>query len=303
MSDSSKAMRLKAKIRNLAKDKNITAQVILQNYMFEGFLERLSCSKYKNNFILKGGMVIAAIVGLDNRSTMDLDATLRKIHLNEENIRTAISNICAIEIGDGTNFTLDSIGYIRADDIYGGYRVGLTAQFDTIKTPLTMDISTGDIITPQAIKFSFHGIFDQKKKIELWAYNLETIMAEKLETILSRNIFNTRSRDFYDIYILSNTQSFNIGLLREAISATATHRGTEKIITNKQELFNMISKNKDLQDRWLKYQHRFNYASNVTWEKVMIKLALLCDLELNPSIELLTEVKEKAEKHIDVQQD
>jgi predicted nucleotidyltransferase component of viral defense system len=271
-------MSLKARIRNLAKRKNVAAQVLLQNYMFEGFLDRLSRSEYKDKFILKGGMLIAAMVGIDNRSTMDLDTTLRELKLTEENIRTAIVAICAVLADDEVSFRVGSINPIRHDDIYGGYRVALTAVFDTIETPLTIDISTGDVITPEAIIFPLHGMFDEKKKIELWAYNIETVIAEKLETILRRNILNTRPRDFYDIYILVAMQSFNTKLLGEAISATAAHRGTTEQIQDTENLLHTISASKDLQDMWRKYQRQFSYASDVGWEKIMQSVADICDL-------------------------
>ena len=151
-----KAMSLKAKIRNMAKSKNISAQVILQNYMFERFLNRLSLSEYKDKFVLKGGMLIAAIVGIDNRATMDLDTTLKDLPLTPETIERAINDVFSIDLGDDIKFFLKGISPIREDDIYGGYRVALTAVYETIVTPMTIDISAGDAITPGAVKFDFH---------------------------------------------------------------------------------------------------------------------------------------------------
>ena len=275
---SSKAMSLKARIRNLAKQKNISAQAVLQNFMFECFLDRLSQSEYKGKFILKGGILIAAIVGLDNRSTMDLDATLRQLKLTEENIIAAMDTICAIPTDDEVLFRIGAIRPIRADDIYGGYRVALTATFDTIETPLTIDISAGDVITPKAVKFLIHGILDEKKRIELWAYNVETIMAEKLETILSRNILNTRPRDFYDIHILFTTQPFDSELFGRAFAATASHRGTTEQISDTEKWIHIISISKELQDMWRKYQQKFSYASEIDWERIIHSIKSLCNL-------------------------
>ena len=153
---------LKARIRNIAKAKNVSAQALLQNYMFENFLYRLSRSEYKDKFIIKGGILITAIVGMDSRSTMDLDATLRKLELTEANIRTAIKTICSVPAEDGVVFQINSVRQIRRDDIYGGYRVGLSAIFETIKTPLTIDISVGDAVTPKPVKLSLTGLFDDK---------------------------------------------------------------------------------------------------------------------------------------------
>lgn len=164
-----KAMSLKAKIRNIAKSKNIPAQVILQNYMFERFLNRLSASEYKNKFVLKGGMLVAALVGIDNRATMDLDTTLKNLPLAPESIEKALNDIFAIDLGDNIIFSLKGISPIREDDMYGGYRVSLNAVYETIITPMTIDISTGDVITPEAVKFNFACIFDDKLTFEVWA--------------------------------------------------------------------------------------------------------------------------------------
>ena len=196
---SSKAMSLKGKIKNYAKSNHIAAQVVLQNYMFECFLSRLSVSVYCDKFVVKGGMLIAAIVGLDIRSTMDLDTTLRDIPLTEEQIAEAFNEICKIDKDDDVVFTVKSIAPIRKDDEYGGYRVRLDAEYDTIFTPLSIDVSTGDVITPEAVKYEFSGIFDEDYRISLWGYNIETVMAEKMETILSRGVYTTRPRDYYDI--------------------------------------------------------------------------------------------------------
>jgi predicted nucleotidyltransferase component of viral defense system len=276
MSPNLKAMSLKARIRNLAREKKIEPQILLQNYMFERFLERLSKSEHQDKFILKGGMLIAAIVGLDKRSTMDLDTTLRHLSLSEENIRSSLNEICSTFIDDGVKFFVGAINPIRPDDVYGGCRAALMAKFDTIETPFSIDVSTGDVITPEAVKFSFYGIFDEKKRIELWAYNIETVMAEKLETILSRNILNTRARDFYDIYILAITQDFDAVLLQEAIGATAAHRDSTENISDRVGLIHRISESAELQQMWLKYQRQFDYAVDISYEQIIEILKKIC---------------------------
>jgi predicted nucleotidyltransferase component of viral defense system len=273
---SSKAVSLKARIRNLARAKNIAPQVLLQNYMFERFLDRLSKSAYQDKFILKGGMLIAAILGLDKRSTMDLDATLRRFSLSEENLRSSLSEICSISVDDGVKFNVGAINLIRADDIYGGYRAALTAGFETMETRLSIDVSTGDVMTPSAVKFLLRCIFDEKKTIELWAYNIETVMAEKVETILSRNIFNTRPWDFYDIYILAATQDFDASLLREAVSETAAHRGSAENIADRKRLIFRISESSELRQMWAKYQRQFDYAAGIPYEQIIGVLERLC---------------------------
>ena len=163
----SNAMSLKAKIRNIAKQKNIPAQVILQNYMFERLLVRLAASAYKDKFVLKGGMLVAAIVGLDNRATMDLDTTLKNLPLTPEAIRNALEQVAAVSFDDGVTFEVGKISPIREDDIYGGYRVMLNAHFDTLITPLSIDVSTGDAITPHAVQYRFSEIFDNEKSYEI----------------------------------------------------------------------------------------------------------------------------------------
>ncbi|MDD5659552.1 MAG: nucleotidyl transferase AbiEii/AbiGii toxin family protein [Actinomycetota bacterium] len=272
----SKAMSLKARIRNMAKQKNITAQVILQNYMFERFLERLSLSAYKDKFVLKGGMLIAAIVGLDTRSTMDLDATLRLFPCDEANILAVMHDISGISIGDDVRFTVKGIVPIRHDDVYGGFRVGLEAVYDTIVTPLSIDISAGDVITPHAVRFSFAGLFDETKRIELWAYNIETIIAEKVETILRRGVFNTRLRDFYDVCILLKTQNVNRALFAQALQTSASHRGTLEQIADTYGIINALSRSVVLKQMWDKYRQEFGYAKDIRYEDVISALKDIC---------------------------
>lgn len=271
----SKAMSLKARIRNIAKQKNIPAQVILQNYMFERLLVRLSVSEYKEKFVLKGGMLVAAIVGLDNRATMDMDTTLKNLPLTPEAIRNALEQICSISLDDDVSFEIGNISPIREDDLYGGYRVMVKAKLDTMLTPLSIDVSTGDVMTPDAIQYNFSEIFDDGKSYELWAYNIETIMAEKVETILRRGVFNTRPRDFYDTYILATTQKFNIQLFLEALKATANHRGTTEQIADVKGILKNIQESLELQKMWSKYRKQFAYAKDIEYEQIMEVLRTL----------------------------
>ena len=271
----SKAMSLKAKIRNIAKQKNIPAQVILQNYMFERLLVRLSASEYKEKFVLKGGMLVAAIVGLDNRATMDMDTTLKNLPLTPEAIRSALEDICSIAFDDGVVYEIGTISPIRKDDIYGGYRVMLNARFDIMLTPLSIDVSTGDVITPHAVQYNFSEIFDDEKSYELWAYNIETVMAEKVETILRRGIFNTRPRDFYDAYILTTTQKFDITVFEDALKATANHRGTTNQIADVPSILHNIEESPELKTMWDKYRKQFSYAKDITYEQIMYSIKAL----------------------------
>lgn len=263
-----KAMSLKAKIRNIAKTKNLPAQVILQNYMFERFLNRLSVSEYKEKFVLKGGMLVAALVGLDNRATMDLDTTLKNLPLTPEAIEKALNEIFEIDLNDDVKFKFKGISPIREDDIYGGYRVALDAIYETIVTPMTIDVSTGDVITPNAVKFNFTGIFDDELAFEVWAYNIETVLAEKVETILRRSVFNTRPRDFYDAYILITTQNFDKMIFAEALEKTIEHRGTRNQINDFGSTMEIVSESADLKRMWNNYQSQFPYAKDISFEEV-----------------------------------
>lgn len=272
---SGKAMSLKGKIKNYAKSNNIAAQVVLQNYMFERFLERLSLSDYREKFVVKGGMLIAAIVGLDTRSTMDLDTTLRNLPLTEEQISTAIRSVCDIHLDDDVVFKMQAIGPIRKDDVYGGYCVRIDAVYDTIVTPLSIDVSTGDVITPSPVKYDFGGIFDDGLKITLWGYNIETVIAEKVETILSRGVFTTRPRDYYDVYVLATTQEYDKKLFAEALAATAKHRGSTEKIKDIPSILERISESHELKNLWSKYQKKFAYASDISYEMIMDVLKII----------------------------
>lgn len=263
-----KAMSLKAKIRNLARKKDMSAHVVLQNYMFERFLERLSQSKYQDKFILKGGMLIAALVGIDNRSTMDMDATIKNYPINVEALIKAINDICSVVIDDDVSFSFSGIDAIRDDDAYGGYRVSIMAEYDTITTPLQIDITTGDAITPKEVLYLFKMIFEEGS-FGIWAYNIETVLAEKMETILRRGELNTRPRDFYDVYILAKTQRFEHSIFVDALKSTATHRETTHIFTNISSRLDEISGSDTLRSRWSKYTKDYRYADGITYEDVM----------------------------------
>lgn len=265
----SNAMSLKAKIRNIARDKGIPAQVILQNFMFERLLVRLSKSNYRDKFVLKGGMLVAAIVGLDNRATMDLDTTLKNLPLTPETIEKALKSIISINLNDDVTFSIGTISSIREDDIYGGYRVMVNAIYDTILVPLSIDISTGDEITPNPINYSFSEMFNSEEQFNLWAYNIETVLAEKVETILRRGVFNTRPRDFYDVYILATTQNYDKEIFKMALSATAAHRGTSEQISDVNTIILNLSESKELKDMWNKYRKQFDYAAEVSYEEII----------------------------------
>ena len=271
---SGKAMSLKAKIRNLARKKDMSAQVVLQNYMFERFLERLSKSEYGDKFILKGGMLIAAIVGIDNRATMDMDATIKDYPINDQSITKAIMDISSIPIDDEVTFSFAGIDAIREDDAYGGFRVSLVAEYDTIVTPMQIDITTGDAITPKEVLYLFKMIFEEGE-IGVWAYNIETVLAEKVETILKRGELNTRPRDFYDIYILTKTQTFDPMILAKALKSTTEHRKSTHIYNQLDNRMNEIKRSETLKLRWIKYTKNYRYADRIDYENITDALSEL----------------------------
>jgi len=274
-----KAMQLKDKIKNLASKNHVPAQAILQNFMLECLLERISVSKYKEKFILKGGMLIASMVGIGNRTTMDMDATLRGYLLSEETIREVFSEICAIPLEDGVDLTLDHVLPIRDEDEYGGYRVAIIARYESINTPLKIDITTGDIITPRAIRYSFPSIFSNKR-IEVWAYNLETILAEKVETILRRSVLNTRPRDYYDIYIIVKTkrQAVRIKTFIAALNATAEKRGSLQTLQGKDRILETIRTDPTMRQRWSRYCEENNFAKGIEFGEVLRAIQELMSL-------------------------
>jgi predicted nucleotidyltransferase component of viral defense system len=269
------AMSLKAKIRNIAGGKGVPAQVVLQNYFFERFLDRLSRSEFREKFILKGGLLIASMTGFDTRSTMDMDVTVRSLPLDEEHIRIAIHAICAIPVEDGIVFQITGITFIREDDEYGGFRVSLNAVYENINTPLSIDITTGDAITPKPVKRIFKSLFDESNQFELWAYNNETILAEKIETILRRGVGNTRPRDFYDVYIITKTQSFDHDIFHQALLATSAHRGTTEKISNVPEIIKSIEESSMLKNQWEKYRREYPYAKDIRYEDTIKAVKVL----------------------------
>lgn len=261
------AMQLKAYVKNLAKEKHISAQIVLQNYMLERLLERISLSKYHGNFILKGGFLLAAIVGLDTRATMDMDATIKGLPVTKETISQMFIDVCKIHIDDDISFTFNGIDEIREDDEYGGYRVSLSGNYPPMAVPLKIDITTGDKITPREMVYAFNLMFEERS-INILAYTVETILAEKLETIISRGDQNTRPRDFYDVYILNTLQKKNIDnqVLKEALTATVKKRGTEQIVKNYADILKTVVYSQKMKDQWTRYQKEFDYAKNIQFE-------------------------------------
>lgn len=270
------ARQLKDLIRNLSKKKSADAQILMRNYMMERFLERIALSDYKDRFILKGGMLVAAMVGLDARSTMDLDATVRGANVSVEDVENIISSILSVPLEDGVEFRVKRISEIMEEAEYPGVRVSLETTFDGVRTPLKIDISTGDVITPREVRYSFKLMLEERS-IEVWAYNLETVLAEKLETVISRNVTNTRMRDFYDIHILQHLygESLSAPVLRDALAATAKKRGTLLQMQEAEAVSVEVEESPVMEKLWQSYQKNYSYAADLSWHTVMDSIRVL----------------------------
>lgn len=272
-------MQLKAFIKKKAAEKHISSQLVLQNYMLERLLERISCSSFKNNFIIKGGFLISSIVGLDTRATMDLDTTIQGFTLTHEAIYSIFTEICAIQLVDNVQFEVVGITDIRKTDDYPGIRVALKANYLPISVPLTVDVTTGDMITPHEVEYTFPLLFDDRS-ISILAYNLETVLAEKLETVLSRNVANTRPRDYYDIHVLYSLRGTQCckSTLRQALERTTYKRGSSIILTEYQEIIKEISESIVLCRLWEKYSREYEYAHGISFEDTCNTIRMIMDV-------------------------
>lgn len=270
-------MSFKAIINNIAKENKVSAQSVLQTYMLERLLERISVSNYKNNFILKGGFLISAMLGIDSRTTMDMDTTIKGFSLTEENINKILTEICSIDLNDNVRFWIKKIELIREDDDYGGYRVTFESNYnENMPVILKIDITTGDKITYKEIEYSF-SLMLEDRKINVWSYNIETIIAEKFESIIKRGVLGTRIRDFYDIYMLMNTQNKNIDMnvLKNAILETAKHRESTDIIKDWKETLELIKNDINMQNQWKKYQKNNFYAEDIEYSELISTIEIV----------------------------
>lgn len=261
---------LKAWIKNMSSKVDVNENIILQNYMLERLLERISVSDYKYKFVLKGGMLITAIVGIDMRNTLDMDVTIKGFDLEKYNLENILNEIFNIDLEDEVTFQFTNIKEIRQEDEYEGYRVSLDAKFDKLVVPMKLDITTGDVIVPKEVNYKF-GLMFENRSIEILAYNMETVIADKFETIISRNVDTTRARDFYDIYILWTTQAqnFDKGLLRQAIIEKFKYRESTDKLNNIDEIMEVIKESEDLKEHWENYQSKFSYAEDISYEDTM----------------------------------
>ena len=270
--------KLKGKIKSFSEKNNLKAQEVLQMYFFERFLTRLEKSKYRAKFIIKGGFLISSIIGIQNRTTMDIDTTIKGLPVKEEIIKEIILEILNIEVNDGIEFVLGKIENIREISEYENYRLHLTANFEKIKNPLKIDITTGDVIIPSEIEYSYETIF--KEKLNILVYSLETLIAEKYETIIKRNITTTRLRDFYDIYMIFKLKNdkINVNNLKQAIWETAKNRNSMEEILESKEILEDIKNDEYLNKQWNIYKNENKYVDNIQFSEILKLLNKIADI-------------------------
>lgn len=270
---------LKAKLKNIARKTNISHEVLRKTVMFERLLMRIAKSKYNKKFILKGGFLIAAIFDINLRSTVDIDTTIKGMQLNKESLKDMIEDIINISIEDNCSFEIANIKEIRQEDEYSGYNVMLKIKMDKMWDYLSIDITTGDIITYKEINFVYTTILE-KEKIAVLSYNNETVIAEKFEAIISRGIINTRMKDYYDIYMFVNFKFSEIDTktLIDAINNTAKRRKTLNNINNSFTIIKLIEENKRIKELWNEYQTKFEYAKNIEFEDVVNAIKVISQI-------------------------
>ena len=261
---------IKGRIKSVAKQNNADARTLMRIYMMERFLERLAQSEYRDNFIIKGGILVTAMIGVAHRSTMDIDTSMKNLNLSAEDALRVVNQVKDIDLDDGVSFDVKDVSNIMDEMEYPGIRVTMNANVGRLITPLKIDISTGDVITPRAIEFNYDLLLEDRS-ISLWSYNLETILAEKLQTVLARGILNTRMRDFYDIRMLLDTYEDKVNkvVLKDAFAATCNKRGTDHLQEQAEEIIKIIEADEQLQVLWRAYQKKYSYATEIDYASVI----------------------------------
>jgi len=270
-------MQFKARIRNFAQEEGIPAQVALQNFVFERFFARLCKSDVRENLILKGGALVSHHLGLSRRTTMDIDLTMSDAPLTESTVSALVRRVFSVRLDDGVHWSLEALEPIRDNDKYGGYRVKIVATLDSISVPFSIDISTGDAITPEPEDCFFRSAFEKNAFYSLKAYTIETVIAEKLEAILSLGVLSTRPRDYYDVYMLTTCLRHSDERLKAAFLATMRHRGTESVCRNGRDILAEVSRSEAMKSRWEKYRRQFPFARQIPFEKICSHLITLLD--------------------------
>jgi len=270
------AIQLKDKVRNLSGRDSTKSQTLIRTFLMERFLERLSKSKYQRNFILKGGMLVASLVGLDTRATMDIDTTMDAATLSKENAERIIRDIIAVDLDDGIQFSIRKISDIMEEHDYPGIRMTMDVTFDKLRQTIKIDISTGDVITPSAIQYDYHLMFEDRT-IPLNTYNLETLLAEKLETMMDRDTTNTRMRDFYDVHVLTHQKDFDDAVFSTAFHATSEKRGSTSKIPMLPDILHRLADDPTMRHQWENYVAQSFYVHDLTWEAAMQSVQALAE--------------------------
>ena len=272
---------LKDKVRNMSGGNSTKAQTLIRNFIMERFLERITLSEYRDNFVLKGGMLVASLIGSDMRATMDIDATVRSLTISMDKAREIIESISAIQLDDGISFSVTRAYNIMEEHDYPGIRFMIEATFDGLRQTIQVDISTGDGITPAAVMYSYKLMFDDRT-IPLYTYNIETLLAEKLETIMARGTANTRMRDFYDIHIIMEQKSKDINLvdLHNAFCATSQKRGTSELIPHIDEIISDIRSSISMEKDWNNYKDNNYFVGDLSWSEVVGSVITLVEITL-----------------------
>ena len=255
---------------------------ILQRYMFERVLERISVSKYQDNFILKGGLLLSAMFGIDNRMTKDMDATITGIDVSKDKMLKVLNEILSINLKDGVKFDVVDITDIREDDEYGGNKYHIVGKLQSLKVNLEIDISTGDKVTPRELKYKYPLIFEDRT-IMISSYNIETILAEKIETVLRRGVFNSRMKDFYDIYyfLTKLRKEIDINILKEAVDNTFSKRDSFEYLNDYEQIIDSIIGNERLEKLWNIYSNKYKYANGIDINEILNLLKdIIKELEL-----------------------
>ena len=270
---------IKGRIKSVAKQNNADARTLMRIYMMERFLERLAQSEYRDNFVIKGGILVTAMIGVAHRSTMDIDTSMKNLNLSAEDALRVVNQVKDIDLDDGVSFEVKDVSNIMDEMEYPGIRVTMNANVGRLITPLKIDISTGDVITPRAIEFNYDLLLEDRS-ISLWSYNLETILAEKLQTVLARGILNTRMRDFYDIRMLLDTyeDKVNKAVLKDAFAATCKKRGTDNLQEQAEEIIKIIEADEQLQVLWRAYQKKYSYAADIDYASVISGVRKLMEI-------------------------
>ena len=261
---------LNEKAKLIEKQCNLQHLEVYQRFMFERILERISISKYNENFILKGGLLLSAMLGIESRSTRDMDISIKGIDVSKEKIVQVLNEILSIDLKDGVKFELVNITDIREDDEYGGNKYQLIGKLENLKVNLEIDISTGDEITPKELKYEYHSLFEDKK-IYIDSYNLETILAEKIETILRRTLYNGRMKDFYDVYIFLTKlrNEINIPNFKKAFENTLRNRNSFDYLKDYNKIFDEMFEYESIQNSWKRYSQKNKYAQNIEFKYII----------------------------------